>query len=92
MATTSSNPARILVSSSAVAASAGFAFQPFGLKIIAGWPTPAEIPALLVHAVGLLATHYLTLGRDIIAVGTISTDLPFGYEHVISGFRPVRID
>jgi len=84
-----SNPARVLITSAVAGTS--MTFQPFGLKIVAGWKTAAEIPPLLVHAVGLLATHYLTLGRDIMALGTIATELPLGYEHVISGYRPARI-
>ena len=86
-----SNPARVLVTATAASVANLGQFQPWGMRIEAGWPTAADIPPLLVHAVGLLASHYLTLGRDMIVVGTITADVPYGYDHVLSGFLPTRI-
>jgi len=62
-------------------------FQPFVIRIVSGWPTVAQIPAPLVHAVGLLTAHYATVGRDIAAVERVSgIEVPFGYREAIEPY------
>jgi uncharacterized phiE125 gp8 family phage protein len=64
------------------------------VRVIAGWTTPAELAArapLLVHAVGLLTTHYFTVGRDVVNVGHIVSPTPFGYDDVIETYRQVAV-
>jgi len=62
-------------------------FQPFVMRIIAGYPSVAQLPPLLFFAVGLLAAHYLTAGRDVLQVGHIVATTPFGYEDAIAPYR-----
>jgi uncharacterized phiE125 gp8 family phage protein len=69
-------------------------FQPYVLRIVAGWTSVALLQAeapLLVHAVGLLVAHYATVGRDATTVGTIITDTPYGYDDAIAGYVPVSL-
>lgn len=66
-------------------------FQPFVLRIVAGWPSAALIPPLLMHALGLLTSHYATVGRDLTTVGTIIATTPYGYEDAISSYVPVVV-
>ena len=61
------------------------------LRVIAGWPTPADVPPLLLHAVGLLVAHYMTYGRDLLQVGQSLAITPLGYEDAISAYRPVTL-
>lgn len=61
-------------------------FQPFRMRIVAGWPQPAAVPPLLVHAVGLLTAHYATAGRDLATVGMNITTTPYGYDEAIAPF------
>lgn len=49
--------------------------------------TKETLPPLLKFAVGLLAAHYLTTGRDRTIVGTIVADMPAGYEEAIQAYR-----
>jgi uncharacterized phiE125 gp8 family phage protein len=64
-------------------------FQPMRIQILSGWPDPAQIPPLLLHAVGLLTAHYATAGRDLATVGTIVSTTPFGYDDAITPFIQV---
>jgi uncharacterized phiE125 gp8 family phage protein len=64
-------------------------FQPLRIRILAGWPDPARIPPLLLHAVGLLTAHYATAGRDLATVGTIVSTTPHGYDDIIVPFIQV---
>jgi uncharacterized phiE125 gp8 family phage protein len=69
-------------------------FQPYVLRIVAGWTSAALLLAaapLLVHAVGLLVAHYATVGRDVTTVGTTIGPTPYGYEDAISGYLPVVV-
>lgn len=62
-------------------------FQPYVVRLRSGWPAVAQIPAPLVHAVGLLTAHYATVGRDIAAVERVSgIEVPFGYREAIEPY------
>ena len=63
-------------------------FQPFVIRIVAGYTTVALIPPLLVHAVGLLVAHFATLGRDVVSIDSME-DVPYGYQDAIGGYTPV---
>jgi len=68
-------------------------FQPYVLRIVAGYPSIAALTAadpLLVHLIGTLAAHYATLGRDLASVEAL-TAVPFGYEDAIAPYRPVSL-
>jgi hypothetical protein len=67
------------------------ALYPYTARIVVGWQTVAEIPPLLVQAVGLLTAHYATAGRDAVVVGTIASEVPLGYDDAISDFRRVSV-
>ncbi len=66
-------------------------FQPIVIRIVSGWRTIAEIPPLLLHAVGLLTAHYATQGRDLTTAGTIITTTPQGYDDAIASYSPVSL-
>jgi hypothetical protein len=58
-------------------------------RIVAGWPDAATLKAeapLLVHAVGLLAAHYATFGRDL-ATTEGANVVPLGYADAIQPYR-----
>jgi uncharacterized phiE125 gp8 family phage protein len=62
------------------------------LRVTCGWPTLAELKVeapLLHQAVGLLATHYATLGRDLAITGAVASInvVPEGYEALIAPHR-----
>lgn len=57
-----------------------------GLSVKAGW-TKDTLPADLKFAVGLLAAHYVTAGRDRVVIGTSVLDMPAGYQEVIDRWR-----
>jgi uncharacterized phiE125 gp8 family phage protein len=68
-------------------------FQPYVLRIVAGWASVALLTAaepMLVHLVGRLVAHYATLGRDLASVEA-STLVPFGYDDDIAPYRPVTV-
>jgi hypothetical protein len=56
------------------------------LSVIAGW-TKETLPPALKFAVGLLATHYLTAGRDRVVIGTSVLEMPAGYADAIDAYR-----
>lgn len=56
------------------------------MSVTAGW-TKDTLPPLLKFAVGLLAAHYLTAGRDRVVIGTIVGDMPAGYAEAIQAYR-----
>jgi uncharacterized phiE125 gp8 family phage protein len=60
-------------------------------RIVCGWDDNADIPPLLVHAVGLLTAHYATAGRDLVQVGTIVATMPLGYDELIAPFQLVTL-
>jgi uncharacterized phiE125 gp8 family phage protein len=59
--------------------------QGFALTLKVGW-TKATLPPLLKFAVGLLASHYLTFGRDLATVDSVTT-MPMGYAEAIQAYR-----
>jgi len=56
------------------------------LTVTAGW-TKETLPPLLKFAVGLLASHYLTVGRDLVSVDSTPVAMPMGYEAAIAPYR-----
>lgn len=79
-------PARVLIGSAFNPGSAAGLW--FSLKV--GW-TKATLPPALKFAVGLLASHYLTAGRDRTVIGTSVLDMPAGYEDAINPFRLLKV-
>jgi uncharacterized phiE125 gp8 family phage protein len=68
-------------------------FQPYVLRIVAGYASVALLTAaepMLVHLVGRLVAHYATLGRDLASVEA-SALVPYGYEDDIAPYRPVVV-
>lgn len=65
----------------------GDAWQPWQITVVAGWTSPEEIPAELVHLVGLLTAHCATLGRDL-ALLDQALPVPYGYDELIAPWRP----
>jgi uncharacterized phiE125 gp8 family phage protein len=68
----------------------GSAFNPgsttgLWLTITAGW-TKDTLPPLLKQAVALLASHYVTFGRDLATLDSV-VPMPMGYEAAIQPFR-----
>jgi uncharacterized phiE125 gp8 family phage protein len=61
---------------------------PVTLELTVGW-TPETLPPPLKQAVGLLATHYLTYGRDRVAVGVSVAEMPAGYDEAIAPYTLV---
>jgi uncharacterized phiE125 gp8 family phage protein len=62
------------------------AYAAWAVTFTAGYDT-TTIPPLLKWAVGLLASHYLTTGRDLTIVGTSGMEMPMGYAEAIRPFR-----
>lgn len=75
-------PARVVIGA------AFFPGSPLGttFTLTVGY-TAATIPPALKFAVGLLATHYLTAGRDRVVIGTSVLPMPAGYAEVIDAWR-----
>lgn len=68
------------------------ASAPFEVQFTAGWATPAAVLAaepMLVHALGLLVAHYATTGRDIVQLGHIVADTPYGFDDALASYLPV---
>lgn len=68
-------------------------FQPYVLRIVAGWVSADLLMAaepLLVHLVGRLAAHYATVGGDLASLQSVNT-VPFGYDDDIAAYRPVSV-
>jgi uncharacterized phiE125 gp8 family phage protein len=68
-------------------------FQPWVIRIVAGYTTVAALKAahpLIVHAVGLLVAHYATAGRDLVTTEAMD-DVPHGYEDALSGYQPIYV-
>lgn len=87
----SSRPARFALSDAGPAWPMDLrTLQPWTVRVIVGWLTPAAIPPLLIHAVGLLASHYLTLGRDVVT-GDVPHEMPYGYEDAVSAYRLILV-
>jgi uncharacterized phiE125 gp8 family phage protein len=67
---------------------------PRTVRSVAGWHvqqrvgwTPTTLPPLLRQAVGLLAAHMLTTGRDLTVIGATVEDMPYGYAAAIAPYR-----
>lgn len=60
------------------------------IDYVAGRASAGALPPLLVHAVGILAVHYLTLGRDLVSAGGL-VPVPQNYLDAIQPFRPVVV-
>jgi uncharacterized phiE125 gp8 family phage protein len=65
-------------------------FQPIVIRIVAGYASVALIPALLLHAVGLLVAHFATFGRDLVSLESLE-DVPYGYQDAIAGYQTVTL-
>jgi uncharacterized phiE125 gp8 family phage protein len=55
-----------------------------------GWPDAATLAVIapsLVQAVGILAVHYVTSGRDLVAMGLAPAEIPFTYRDAIQAWR-----
>jgi uncharacterized phiE125 gp8 family phage protein len=81
-------PARVALSLTGAWPTDLRSFQPYVLRIVAGWSSVALIPAPLVHAVGLLTAHYATLGRDLASLDP-AAEIPFGYADAIAPYQLV---
>jgi uncharacterized phiE125 gp8 family phage protein len=86
-----SNPAQLAISQLGEWPTDLRAAQPWTIRVVAGYHDVADIPALLVHAVGLLVAHMATAGRDIVSVGHINQDMTMGFEDAIAAFLPVTL-
>jgi uncharacterized phiE125 gp8 family phage protein len=81
-----SRPGRLIWTTGAGWPSGVRSFQGWHVQQVVGWPDPAALPPLLKHAVGLLAAHLLTTGRDL-ASDTPMTLMPMSYTQAIAPFR-----
>lgn len=61
--------------------------RPIVIRLVSGYVSVEAIPPMLRHAVGLLVAHYANTGRDLAVVGTIVSDVPYGYEDAIGPYR-----
>ena len=64
------------------------------VRVVAGWLTPDALAAAapgLVQAVGLLAVHYFTVGRDVVNLGQSVADVPYGLEETLAPYRQVSL-
>jgi uncharacterized phiE125 gp8 family phage protein len=83
-----SMPARVTFLSGAFAGlAAPSSMQPLGLVITAGF-AQGETPDAFRFLVGLLASHYVTAGRDRVALGGDRMDvMPAGYTELVNALR-----
>jgi hypothetical protein len=59
-------------------------------EVTLGRASAEELAALdpsLVHAVGIAAVHYVTSGRDLVAIGADAAELPLTYHDAIQSYR-----
>jgi uncharacterized phiE125 gp8 family phage protein len=61
---------------------------PVTFELLVGWTLPT-LPPPLKQAVGLLASHYLTYGRDRVAIGSGVAEMPAGYAEAIAPYTQV---
>jgi uncharacterized phiE125 gp8 family phage protein len=85
-----SQPARLLIHNVADLPALATGFTVLHLTLLVGY-SPPTLPPLLKHAVGLLAAHFLTTGRDITIIGDRMEVMPFGYAEAIAPFRLVAL-
>jgi len=85
-------PARLLFATNAFTGlPPALPMQPLGLIVKAGCTTDT-LPDALRFAVGLLASHYLTTGRDmVVSGGDRMSEMPYGYEDAIAPHRLVSM-
>jgi len=82
-----SRPGRVIFTADAFAGLAPpVSVQALGFVVTAGF-TAATMPEALRFAVGLLASHYLTAGRDRTVIGTSVLPMPAGYDEVIDAYK-----
>lgn len=86
---TAHRPARVIWTSATVpTVPAGVRpFEAWHLQQVAGWATPDAVPPLLTKAVGELAAHFLTTGRDMVVIDARMEPLPMSYQQAIAPFR-----
>jgi uncharacterized phiE125 gp8 family phage protein len=60
------------------------------IDYVAGAADVTQLPPLLVQAVGILAVHYLTLGRDLASSVTL-VPVPQNYLDAVQPFRAVSV-
>jgi uncharacterized phiE125 gp8 family phage protein len=66
---------------------------PLTIRAIVGWPTPADLTAAeprLIHLVGRLVAHNMTIGRDLAIPGAL-IEVPMGYDAEIQPYRPQTV-
>lgn len=66
-------------------------FQGWKVQLLTGWASPELVPPLLRQAIGVLASHYLTIGRDLTSIGSSVEVMPMGYEAAIAPWRVVSV-
>jgi uncharacterized phiE125 gp8 family phage protein len=90
-------PARLCWNSLPIFPQSLATFQPLRLNLVVGWTGPAYVPpasppfttplpSSLKHAVGLLASHYLTYGRDLVSEN-VASEIPMGYDDAIAPYQ-----
>lgn len=60
------------------------------IEYLAGFPTAAEVPENIKHAVKFLAAHWYE-NRETVNIGNISPELPFTLQALIASIRVYRI-
>ena len=66
-------------------------FQPWIVRLVAGWAEVGDLPATLVNAVGIMTAHYATAGRDVLQIGHIVAETPYGYADAIAPYTTVTL-
>lgn len=84
-----SRPARLIWTSTTVPSvpSGLRPFHAWHLQQVVGWEAPALVPPLLVKAIGELAAHFLTTGRDLTVIDARMELMPMSYQQAIAPFR-----
>lgn len=65
------------------------AFQPYAITVVAGYEDPDAIPSDIVQAIGVLVGYWATAGRDMVSVGTVGHDMPYGWDDLVGPYRPM---
>lgn len=65
--------------------------NPITIRLVAGFGAAADVPAPLALAVGMLAAHYFTAGRDAVQIGRGVEVAPLGYDHLIEQYQQVSL-
>ena len=87
----SSMPARIALTDAGIWPTDLRVFQPWSLRMVVGWTSPDLIPPALREAVGLLAVHRATIGRDLALEGMTASVVPYGYAEMIAPYQRVSV-